>query len=212
MAAALAESPPAAVRKRQQHGDRIHNRCCGRPDCRQKRSLPARPSHEHRGTRCKRSGYIKCNIGRTVSGAASTTGARSRPPARKRPRRRSAVSPLTAEGRLAQLRARVLTLGDLKQRSATPFYAASSLFRAIIRSATPALQPCVPNGLARARPSRPTRVRLRRRDRQSRRAPGRATGAAKPYARMRAQARRFAPRKARDHARPPSVAHPAVIP
>jgi hypothetical protein len=31
---------------------------------------------------------------------------------------------LTAEGRLAQLRARVLTFGDLKQRSATPFYAA----------------------------------------------------------------------------------------
>ena len=30
---------------------------------------------------------------------------------------------LTDEGRLAQLRARVLTLGDFKQRSATPFYA-----------------------------------------------------------------------------------------
>jgi hypothetical protein len=31
---------------------------------------------------------------------------------------------LTEAGRLAQLRARVLALGDLKQRSATPFYAA----------------------------------------------------------------------------------------
>jgi hypothetical protein len=31
---------------------------------------------------------------------------------------------LTQEGRLAQLRARVLKLGDLKQRSATEFYAA----------------------------------------------------------------------------------------
>jgi hypothetical protein len=31
---------------------------------------------------------------------------------------------LTEAGRLAQLRARVLTLGDLKQRSATAFYAA----------------------------------------------------------------------------------------
>ena len=30
---------------------------------------------------------------------------------------------LTEAGKLAQLRARVLTLGDLKQRSATPFYA-----------------------------------------------------------------------------------------
>ena len=30
---------------------------------------------------------------------------------------------LTEGGKLAQLRARVLTLGDLKQRSATPFYA-----------------------------------------------------------------------------------------
>jgi hypothetical protein len=29
---------------------------------------------------------------------------------------------LTPQGRLAQLRARVLTVGDLKQRSATPFY------------------------------------------------------------------------------------------
>jgi len=33
---------------------------------------------------------------------------------------------LTREGRLAQLRARVLRLGDLKQRSATEFYAAES--------------------------------------------------------------------------------------
>jgi hypothetical protein len=32
--------------------------------------------------------------------------------------------PLTGAGKLAQLRARVLTLGDLKQRSATAFYAA----------------------------------------------------------------------------------------
>jgi hypothetical protein len=32
-------------------------------------------------------------------------------------------SPLTQTGRLAQLRARVLTFGDLKQRSATAFYA-----------------------------------------------------------------------------------------
>jgi hypothetical protein len=32
--------------------------------------------------------------------------------------------PLKQDGKLAQLRARVLTLGDLKQRSATPFYAA----------------------------------------------------------------------------------------
>jgi len=31
---------------------------------------------------------------------------------------------LKQNGNLAQLRARVLTLGDLKQRSATPFYAA----------------------------------------------------------------------------------------
>ncbi len=31
---------------------------------------------------------------------------------------------LTREGRLAQLRARVLRFGDLKQRSATEFYAA----------------------------------------------------------------------------------------
>ena len=31
---------------------------------------------------------------------------------------------LTQEGRLAQLRARVLRFGDLKQRSATEFYAA----------------------------------------------------------------------------------------
>jgi hypothetical protein len=31
---------------------------------------------------------------------------------------------LTEAGKLAQLRARVLRLGDLKQRSATPFYAA----------------------------------------------------------------------------------------
>jgi hypothetical protein len=31
---------------------------------------------------------------------------------------------LTEHGRLTQLRARVLALGDLKQRSATPFYAA----------------------------------------------------------------------------------------
>jgi hypothetical protein len=31
---------------------------------------------------------------------------------------------LKQDGKLAQLRARVLTLGDLKQRSATPFYAA----------------------------------------------------------------------------------------
>jgi hypothetical protein len=30
---------------------------------------------------------------------------------------------LTEAGRMAQLRARVLTFGDLKQRSATPFYA-----------------------------------------------------------------------------------------
>ena len=30
--------------------------------------------------------------------------------------------PLKQDGKLAQLRARVLTLGDLKQRSATPFY------------------------------------------------------------------------------------------
>ena len=29
---------------------------------------------------------------------------------------------LKQDGKLAQLRARVLTLGDLKQRSATPFY------------------------------------------------------------------------------------------
>jgi len=33
---------------------------------------------------------------------------------------------LTREGRLAQLRARVLRFGDLKQRSATEFYAAES--------------------------------------------------------------------------------------
>jgi hypothetical protein len=33
--------------------------------------------------------------------------------------------PLTERGTLAQLRARVLTFGDLKQRSATSFYAAS---------------------------------------------------------------------------------------
>jgi hypothetical protein len=32
--------------------------------------------------------------------------------------------PLWREGRLAQLRARVLRFGDLKQRSATEFYAA----------------------------------------------------------------------------------------
>jgi hypothetical protein len=32
--------------------------------------------------------------------------------------------PLKQDGKLAQLCARVLTLGDLKQRSATPFYAA----------------------------------------------------------------------------------------
>ena len=32
--------------------------------------------------------------------------------------------PLTERGTLAQLRARVLTFGDLKQRSATSFYAA----------------------------------------------------------------------------------------
>jgi hypothetical protein len=32
--------------------------------------------------------------------------------------------PLTETGRLAQLRARVLKFGDLKQRSATDFYAA----------------------------------------------------------------------------------------
>jgi hypothetical protein len=31
--------------------------------------------------------------------------------------------PLAEAGNLAQLRARVLTLGDRKQRSATPFYA-----------------------------------------------------------------------------------------
>jgi hypothetical protein len=31
--------------------------------------------------------------------------------------------PLTATGRLAQLRARVLKFGDLRQRSATDFYA-----------------------------------------------------------------------------------------
>jgi hypothetical protein len=31
---------------------------------------------------------------------------------------------LTEQGTLAQLRARVLALGDLKQRSATPFYTA----------------------------------------------------------------------------------------
>jgi hypothetical protein len=31
---------------------------------------------------------------------------------------------LKEAGRLSQLRARVLTFGDLKQRSATPFYAA----------------------------------------------------------------------------------------
>ncbi len=31
---------------------------------------------------------------------------------------------LREQGTLAQLRARVLTLGDFKQRSATPFYAA----------------------------------------------------------------------------------------
>jgi hypothetical protein len=30
---------------------------------------------------------------------------------------------LTEHGKLAQLRARVLTVGDLKQRSSTPFYA-----------------------------------------------------------------------------------------
>jgi hypothetical protein len=30
---------------------------------------------------------------------------------------------LAAQGRLAQLRARVLTVGDLKQRSSTPFFA-----------------------------------------------------------------------------------------
>jgi hypothetical protein len=33
---------------------------------------------------------------------------------------------LTREGRLAQLRARVLRFGDLKQRSATEFYTAES--------------------------------------------------------------------------------------
>jgi hypothetical protein len=32
--------------------------------------------------------------------------------------------PLTERGTLAQLRARVLTFGDLKQRTATPFFAA----------------------------------------------------------------------------------------
>jgi hypothetical protein len=32
---------------------------------------------------------------------------------------------LTDQGTLAQLRARVLAFGDLKQRSATPFYAAN---------------------------------------------------------------------------------------
>jgi hypothetical protein len=32
--------------------------------------------------------------------------------------------PLAEHGTLTQLRARVLTFGDLKQRSATPFYAA----------------------------------------------------------------------------------------
>jgi Class II Aldolase and Adducin N-terminal domain len=66
-----------------------HNRCGEKPDCRQKRFLPPRLAIGE--TRCRRSGHIRCSIGRTDNGAVSTIGKRSRPRARRRLRRRSAA-------------------------------------------------------------------------------------------------------------------------
>src|SRR5262249_55556892 len=75
------------------------------------------------GKRCKQSELTRCNIGRTGTGIPSTTGARSKLVAKKR-RRKVCGLPLTKRGTLAQLRARVLIFGDLKQRTATSFFAA----------------------------------------------------------------------------------------
>jgi len=49
--------------------------------------------------------------------------AQNRSQQRKRSSEKVCGLALTANGTLAQLRARVLTFGDLKQRSATSFYA-----------------------------------------------------------------------------------------
>ena len=63
---------------------------------------------------CKPNGFTKFSIGPTGNGTAGIAGKRSRPGAKKKRPRRSV---------LAQLRARVLRFGDLRQHSATDFYA-----------------------------------------------------------------------------------------
>jgi hypothetical protein len=57
-------------------------------------------------------------------GIARTIGKRSRLAASKEAAEKVCGRTLKEAGKLAQLRARVLTLGDLKQHAATPFYAA----------------------------------------------------------------------------------------
>src|SRR5262249_19334177 len=102
---------------------KLRNRYSDRPDCRQKRSYTGSPIARIGGSlvqtrRTYQVQYLPNGQWEREHNWRKIEAGSEKEAAEKLSGRR-----LAKVGRLAQLRARVLTLGDLKQRSATLFYA-----------------------------------------------------------------------------------------
>ncbi|HEU4357570.1 MAG TPA: hypothetical protein VFR54_03870 [Xanthobacteraceae bacterium] len=111
------------MRKRQHSGLRIHNRRRVTPDCRQKRFVPA-PPHEASGEKMQTKRTYQVQHWPNGHWNPQHNWRKVEAGSEKEAAEKVCGLPLTERGTLAQLRARVLIFGDLKQRTATPFFAA----------------------------------------------------------------------------------------
>jgi hypothetical protein len=108
--------------RRAPNGATNHNRCGERPDCRQKRFLTPRPSHQNRGNTMQTQRTYQVQHWPNGQWSLEHNWKKVEAASEKEAAEKVCGRALKPDGKLAQLRARVLTLGDLKQRSATPFY------------------------------------------------------------------------------------------
>jgi hypothetical protein len=115
--------PLAAIRKRQYRGERFHNSSRAVPDCRQKRFVLARRM-KHRGNTMQTKRTYQVQHWPNGQWNREHNWRKVEASSEKEAAEKVCGLALTERGTLAQLRARVLTFGDFKQRSATPFYAA----------------------------------------------------------------------------------------
>jgi hypothetical protein len=102
-----------------QGGNKFHPRTMDKPDSRQKRLVPAPPV----GTSWGSFHANKAHLSGTALAGRGHNWKKIEAASEKEAAEKVCGFPLTATGRLAQLRARVLKFGDLRQRSATDFYA-----------------------------------------------------------------------------------------